>query len=199
MPELIIRSGKHQGKKLVFREAEVTFGRDEDCQIRLASTDVSRKHCVFRPTPEGLTVRDLGSRNGTLVNDVAIDSERLLAPGDMVRIGPMLLEVPGHKPPRPAGEEAPAQEPPSGHIATPDEIAGWLTDEDAESLATDSTTIIRAAPAAPEPSEPAVKQEPVTDHAAPKTDPERKKFKSVAEEGADIIRRWKELVAQEGE
>lgn len=94
MPELLIKSGKHQGKRLVLPQSKVTLGRDADCQIRIGSDDVSRKHCQLTVTPAGMTAKDLGSQNGTFVNDAQIEEEVLLAPGDEIRVGPMILQIP---------------------------------------------------------------------------------------------------------
>ncbi len=199
MPELIIRSGKHQGKKLVLPDHEVTIGRDDDCQIRLATDDVSRKHCVLRPTAEGLMLSDLGSSNGTLVNDVRIDSERLLVPGDTIRIGPIILEVPSDKPSAPADTdpaateqsefEASIQAVMEDEAASADDIASWLTD-DAESSGSGTTTIIAVTSFDGAEGD----QTEAADDAAPKSDPNKKKFKSIAEEAAHIIGRWNELI-----
>src|SRR5580692_9341199 len=96
MIELIVQSGRHQGKRLLLpAEGEILIGRDEACQIRLASSDVSRHHCVLRITPEGIVARDLDSRNGTYLNETLMEEETLLKPGDILRIGPIVLQVPG--------------------------------------------------------------------------------------------------------
>ena len=92
MFELIVQSGKHQGKCLQLpSEGEVIIGRDELCQIRLASSDVSRHHCVLKMTAEGIVARDLDSRNGTYLNETLMEEETLLKPGDTLRIGPIIL------------------------------------------------------------------------------------------------------------
>lgn len=195
MPELIVRSGKHEGKKLVLPNSDVTIGRDEECQIRFATNDVSRKHCILQMTPQGMNLRDLGSRNGTLVNDVRVESEQLLSPGDMIRIGPILLEVPGVKRTEPAAPSLPDAEP-SIHAATADEIASWLMeDEDDEFSSSDTTTIMKDK--AGTGGEATSKAEAKSDHAIPKSDPNKKKFKSTAQEAAHIISSWNELVALE--
>jgi hypothetical protein len=209
MPELIIRSGKHQGKKLVLPDHEVTVGRDDDCQVRLATDDVSRKHCILRPTPEGLVVSDLGSSNGTLVNDVRIDSERLLVPGDTIRIGPIILEVPGDKPSAPADTdpaaaaeqsefEASIQAAMADEAASPDDIASWLTG-DVESSGSGTTTIIAVTSFDGAEGDQSEAAEATSNQAIPKSDPNKKKFKSIAEEATHIISRWNELIAQEEE
>lgn len=113
MAELILRSGKRSGKRIPLPTAEVVIGRDEGCHIRLTSSDVSRRHCLLRCDGEEITAADLGSRNGTHVNDTAIDGPTLLKPGDMLRVGPFLFQVPG-------GDD----------VRTTDaEIGGWLTEE----------------------------------------------------------------------
>ena len=49
MAELIIFSGKLKGRRLILPDQrDVIVGRDEDCQMRIASSLVSRKHCVLR-------------------------------------------------------------------------------------------------------------------------------------------------------
>lgn len=183
MAELIIRSGKHQGKKLVLPAVRVLIGRDQACHIRLASDDVSRQHCSLRVSPDGIYARDLGSRNGTLVNDVAIVHETLLQPGDLLQVGPMVFEVPRSKTATPHAA-APTGQTAAGQAATDDDIASWLSDEDAIA-GTDpgDTTIISTKPTRKEPAPPA-------------QSPARKQFKSVADEAADIIRRHREREAK---
>ncbi|QDU81882.1 Oxoglutarate dehydrogenase inhibitor [Polystyrenella longa] len=97
MPELLIKSGKHQGKRLVLPQAEVILGRDPSCQIRISSDDVSRQHCQLTVTEEGMLAQDLNSQNGTFINDVLLEGETLLSPGDEIRIGPMIFQIPKSK------------------------------------------------------------------------------------------------------
>lgn len=186
MSSLIIQSGKHRGRVLVLSDKEVVIGRDDDCQLRLASSDVSRRHCALRPSPTGLLVRDLGSSNGTLVNDVAIQKETLLKPGDMLRVGPMLFQVAGSKQhPEPASSGPSATNEPDD--ATDDNIASWLTEDDSDfgEHSTGDTTIVTEKPlAAPPP--PADVSEPASEN------PEKQQFSSIAEEASDIIQRHRD-------
>ena len=92
---LIIRSKKHRGKKLLLPDKEVMIGSDEDCDIRDESEQISPKHCVLRPEPDGLHVRDLGSETGTYVNRVAIKEDTLIKPGELLRVGSMLFQLAG--------------------------------------------------------------------------------------------------------
>lgn len=102
MPELILRSGKRSGRRIPLPEGEVIIGRDEEgCRIRLTSSDVSRHHCRLRcRADDGVIVTDLGSRNGTFINEIRINAPTSLAPGDLLRVGPFVFQTPGHKPPR---------------------------------------------------------------------------------------------------
>lgn len=66
---------------------EFAIGRSTECQLSLDDPLVSRKHAVLRVRKDGVSVQDLGSRNGVLVNGVRIEGERELATGDKVSIG----------------------------------------------------------------------------------------------------------------
>jgi hypothetical protein len=63
-----------------------TIGR-EGCDIVLSDVMVSRRHAAFRMTEQGIAVEDLGSRNGTYVNERRVDGVQALRAGDTVRIG----------------------------------------------------------------------------------------------------------------
>ena len=69
--------------------AEVT-GRDAGCDIPLDDPSTSRRHARFSPTPNGYRVEDLGSKNGTLVNDRPTTS-KLLVDGDSVQVGSTVI------------------------------------------------------------------------------------------------------------
>jgi predicted component of type VI protein secretion system len=66
---------------------EFVVGRSTDCQLSLDDPLVSRRHGVLRVRRDGVSVQDLGSRNGVVVNGVKITGERELASGDKVTIG----------------------------------------------------------------------------------------------------------------
>jgi pSer/pThr/pTyr-binding forkhead associated (FHA) protein len=94
--------GRPAGKVLVFPHGNYYFGRGAECHVRPNSEWVSRQHCLLRVTGEGVYLRDLGSRNGTLVNGSLLDGERPLGSGDKVQIGPLVFEVQLEQaPPRP--------------------------------------------------------------------------------------------------
>lgn len=197
MAELIIQSGKHHGKKLLLSEAKILIGRSPECHIRLASAEISKQHCLLRSTPEGIFVTDLGSRNGTLVNDQPITEETQLKPGDRLRVGPMEFRVPHDKP---SASASPAVAKSKGKRVSDDEIAHWLTDEPHEADPSGDTTTIATTESALQPPERAAPPEAAARSQPAPTAPEppRKQFKTVAEEGADIIRRWWQKQGGEG-
>jgi hypothetical protein len=68
------------------------IGRTEDNQIRLASAGVSRKHALVTASPDGFSIEDLDSQNGTYVNDERIEGQCKLSDGDSIGIGNVQLE-----------------------------------------------------------------------------------------------------------
>src|SRR5258708_4422980 len=137
MSELIIFSGKMKGQRLILPDREVIVGRDEDCHMRIASSLISRKHCALKGAASGVWVRDLESQNGTYVNDVAINEPYLMKPGDVLRVGAALFQVP-----RPRLSQS------KGSIhdsLSDDDISTWLTEEEeqTESSAIPDTTVIK--------------------------------------------------------
>jgi hypothetical protein len=89
--------------------ASVEVGRG--CKgILLADDSASRRHITLTPGPDGLYVTDLGSSNGTYVNGAPLTGRpRLIAPGDVVRLGETELSLvgSGDSGPAPAWEEDP--------------------------------------------------------------------------------------------
>ena len=62
-------------------------GRELDNDIHVDDPRISRRHARLRADGTRITVADLGSTNGTLVNDVPITGEYVLHDGDLVRMG----------------------------------------------------------------------------------------------------------------
>ncbi|MBA4031499.1 MAG: hypothetical protein C0478_11515 [Planctomyces sp.] len=140
MAELLIRSGSSTGQRLSLPPRELVVGRDESADIRLNSALVSRRHCrvspgvVLRPGVETLVVEDLGSQNGTFVNEVAITAATTLEPGDRLRVGAMIFELAGagSTPTRSsAGINSPSStgfaRPAGGKAPSDADITDWLT------------------------------------------------------------------------
>jgi DNA-binding NtrC family response regulator len=77
----------------------VVVGTGDDCDLVVVDARVSRRHCELRVTERGVVLRDLGSKNGTLVRGVSI-VEALVPPGVAATIGASEVVV------RPAGAAA---------------------------------------------------------------------------------------------
>jgi len=92
--KLQVVQGRPQGKTLLFPPGEYLFGRGSECHIRPKCDWVSRQHCLFRVLADGrISVRDLGSRNGTLVNGMRVVAELPLKVGDQLQVGPLVFVV----------------------------------------------------------------------------------------------------------
>jgi hypothetical protein len=74
------------GRRVQLGEEPVRIGRLPDCAIALSDTQVSRHHAEVRRDERGFVIVDLGSLNGTTVNEVAVQ-EHALADGDVISIG----------------------------------------------------------------------------------------------------------------
>ena len=79
------------GVRVALSRREVVLGRDTGCDLVLDAEDVSRRHARVRGDGAGHLVEDLGSTNGTFVGDDRV-VERALAPGDLVRVGSVVLK-----------------------------------------------------------------------------------------------------------
>jgi predicted negative regulator of RcsB-dependent stress response len=75
-----------------FRHPRMLIGRTPDNDIALNDPNVSTRHCELATESGWLIVRDLGSINGTFVNERRI-SEARLADGDVVRVGKTELTI----------------------------------------------------------------------------------------------------------
>jgi DNA-binding CsgD family transcriptional regulator len=78
-------------------------GRTPDCHLYLPHPSVSRLHAEIRSDGNRLSILDLGSRNGTFVNDVQIHQSSISL-GQRLRLGTVVLEVVGE--PEPMGDES---------------------------------------------------------------------------------------------
>ncbi|APR84701.1 FHA domain protein [Minicystis rosea] len=78
---------RYQAHDLELPLGEFVVGRSTECQLSLDDPLVSRRHAVLKVRRDGVSVQDLGSRNGVLVNGVKINGERELSAGDKVSIG----------------------------------------------------------------------------------------------------------------
>src|ERR1700704_2264586 len=78
-------------------EGEFAVGRSASCQLSLDDPLVSRRHAVMMVSPDGVTVEDLESRNGVVVNGMRIEGRVHLNVGDKVMIGSQELTLLGSR------------------------------------------------------------------------------------------------------
>src|SRR6266700_111548 len=74
------------GREYAVAGSSLVFGRDASCDVVVPGKDVSRRHAEIVPTPKGYLLVD-SSTNGTSVNDVRVEGQRLLARADVITIG----------------------------------------------------------------------------------------------------------------
>jgi hypothetical protein len=74
-------------------EASTVIGRAPECELRLDDTFVSQQHARLFGKGEAWYVEDLGSTNGTFVNEQRLVAPAMIQPGDKVRIGTTVLEL----------------------------------------------------------------------------------------------------------
>src|SRR5262245_24767524 len=83
--KLLAVSGPLRGTIFEIGDDDVSVGR-RDTTIVIDHKSVSRRHCVFSKEGESIKVRDLGSRNGTIVNGERVE-ESVLNHGDRITVG----------------------------------------------------------------------------------------------------------------
>ncbi|WP_374605406.1 FHA domain-containing protein [Arenimonas sp.] len=88
----------------------VVIGRAVEADISVAAEEISRRHALVKPTPDGLQVEDLGSSNGTFINGKRVQ-QGFLKPGDELRLDAvrLILVAPGMEMAQQATRVAPAE------------------------------------------------------------------------------------------
>jgi len=96
---LVLRGGEGEGDHFVLSSVITTIGRHADSDIALDDITVSRRHCEVLIDGGRFVVRDVGSLNGTYINQKRVD-EIELSQGDELQIGKfhlVFLERPDEK------------------------------------------------------------------------------------------------------
>ena len=86
---LKVLEGAKVGAKIAVKKDQFLIGRSSKCHLCAGSTAVSRKHCLISRSGTQVSIKDLGSRNGTLVNGEKIPGEVELSSGDEITVGPL--------------------------------------------------------------------------------------------------------------
>src|SRR6266513_1183514 len=74
------------GREYTIAGASLVFGREAGCDVVVPGKDVSRRHAEIVATPKGYLLVD-SSTNGSFVNDERVEGQRLLARGDVLKLG----------------------------------------------------------------------------------------------------------------
>lgn len=90
-PGLIMSSGDNIGTRFPLLGPRMTLGRSPECDVCLESLGVSRRHAELREVGDTVTLHDLGSSNGTHLNEQRIQTPVKLKDGDVVRLGAAVL------------------------------------------------------------------------------------------------------------
>jgi DNA-binding winged helix-turn-helix (wHTH) protein len=77
--------------RLPLHAGEIVLGREGDGVVPLPSDSVSRRHAALVMEGRSATVRDLGSKNGTFVDDVRVHEPTALRDGARMRLGTVVL------------------------------------------------------------------------------------------------------------
>ncbi len=88
---VVVIYGQDLGKKYNLENPSLIIGRSSKCDIQIDQESVSRNHAKIVNSGKRVLIRDLGSTNGTYVNDQPVE-EWILRDGDLVKIGPTIFK-----------------------------------------------------------------------------------------------------------
>ena len=90
--ELYVVEGPDSGRSFALGPQSVV-GRDPTATVQLTDAEVSRRHAIVGVGEGPPTVEDLGSSNGTFVDDAPVTDEMTVEPGQRIRVGQTVLEL----------------------------------------------------------------------------------------------------------
>ena len=90
-PKLLVIAGPLRGATYPIVDERLSIGRDPQNHVSVPDRSVSREHCVIVSQGDGFLIRDLGSHNGTLVNESSV-KDQLLAHRDYITLGRTVLQ-----------------------------------------------------------------------------------------------------------
>lgn len=85
-PLLVAHEGPLNGQRWQLSQA-IVLGRESTCDVVVADRQISRFHARLTPTPEGVILEDLGSKNGTYHNGTLLSGPVVLQDGDLLAVG----------------------------------------------------------------------------------------------------------------
>jgi hypothetical protein len=83
---LVVHRGASKGARFLIAQQSSSLGRSPESEIFLDDVTVSRSHAIIERTATGFTLTDLGSLNGSYVNNQLLKSTALVS-GDEIQIG----------------------------------------------------------------------------------------------------------------
>ncbi len=89
--QLRVVDGPDRGMEIDLPPVGVVVGTERTCDVVLTDAFVSRRHCSIAPHAHGFAIADLGSKNGTLIDGVAV-GKVVAPPGVAIRIGKTLVQ-----------------------------------------------------------------------------------------------------------
>jgi pSer/pThr/pTyr-binding forkhead associated (FHA) protein len=93
-PSTLLVKGQSDPKPRTVRlSASMTVGRAPECELRVDDTYASQQHARLFAKNDSWFVEDLGSTNGTFVNEQKLAAPAMLQPGDKVRVGQTIMEL----------------------------------------------------------------------------------------------------------
>jgi two-component system cell cycle response regulator len=89
---LLVVGGELNGSIFNLEIGESFIGRNPDCTISLDFHGISRKHFTITVEESGVTLTDLGSANGTYLNNQKLTTPTILKRADMIKIGSVAMK-----------------------------------------------------------------------------------------------------------
>lgn len=89
---LVVITGELAGTIFDLDRDEISVGRSDEADIPLEFAGISRRHLLLKAVGDSFAARDIGSKNGTFVNDSRIAHPVVLNKGDVLRLGPIVFK-----------------------------------------------------------------------------------------------------------
>src|SRR5258708_6580710 len=124
MASLTVLKGSNAAQRIKLENGdEFIMGRSPDCQVHIPNNAVSRQHAKIIRKPTGFYIEDLKSRNGTLVNNQAIEQSTLLKDNDKIKVCDWLFAFHNENTPAPPAIDIDEGESPSTVHASVDRMS----------------------------------------------------------------------------
>ena len=118
MLRLIVNPGTENAWEIPLPPGVISLGRGPENSFVIEHSSVSSAHCQLTVSDSGVVIKDLGSINGTFINDEMVEQARL-ANGQAVRLGDVVLRFESDEP----GDGIPRARPVPGVVQQPQPVA----------------------------------------------------------------------------